>query len=276
MDYECEKLHECLLMIAKEIKRICEKNNIKYFLIGGSLLGAVRHNGFIPWDDDMDIGMLRKDYDEFIRVCKYDLGEAFHLCSLSTEEYYSRPFAKLRLRGTYFPDYGQSENIDNGIYVDIFPIDVMPIGRFRQKVQILHIKLWRNSLSAKLSTFRGTRKNKIIYMILTSFRILPKKMLVRNLVKWETKYNNSTSFCYYINFSSNYKYGREIFPKESLCGQMKYLPFEDTEFMVPSNYEAVLKQLYNDYMKLPPVDQQVFKHADGKIDFGKYGKKNKS
>ena len=140
MNTEAHKLHQCLLMIAKEIKRICDKNGIKYFLIGGSLLGAVRHNGFIPWDDDMDFGMLRADYDRFISVCENDLKDEFLLCSINTEENYNRAFAKVRLKGTFFPDQGQANGINSGIFVDVFPIDVMPPTVFKQMHQLFYCK----------------------------------------------------------------------------------------------------------------------------------------
>ena len=271
MDRECELLHRCLLIIAKEIKRICDENGIQYFLIGGTLLGAVRHHGFIPWDDDLDIGMLREDYNRFIDACKTDLNPKFVLCSLGTEKEYNRPFAKLRLKDTYFPDQGQSEKIYGGIFVDIFPIDVMPKSSMTQKFQNAFIKIWRNSIQLKLASRLETGKDKALYVILSPFRWLPKAVIVKRLVKWETKYNDINSFDYYINFSSSYKYGKEVFPRMSIQNGTTQLQFEDTLFCVPKDYDSVLKQLYGDYMKLPPEEKRVYKHANGNIEFGPYG-----
>ena len=115
------------LKIAKEIKRICDKNNIDYILDSGTLLGAVRHKGFIPWDDDMDIAMTREEYNRFIDVAKIELGEEYFLQTWDTDNNYPMPFAKVRLNDTrYIENVFENANMHQGIYVDIFPYDVWP------------------------------------------------------------------------------------------------------------------------------------------------------
>lgn len=119
-----QDLHKVEIEILDEIDRICRKNNINYCLVGGTLLGAVRHGGFIPWDDDLDVAMPRNDYEKFIDVCKNELSDDFYLHSIETDKTYWLPFIKIRKKYTIF----EEKNIaglgcKTGIYVDIFPLD---------------------------------------------------------------------------------------------------------------------------------------------------------
>ena len=105
-----EKLHKCQLLLASELKRLCEKHNIKYYMIAGTLLGAVRHKGFIPWDDDMDFAIMRCDYARFLKVCKAELGEDFVLQEMFIDKNYALPMAKLLLKGTVLAEYTTVNN----------------------------------------------------------------------------------------------------------------------------------------------------------------------
>ena len=124
-DIILQHMHSLHLILADEVKRICEKHNIRYFMIAGTLLGAVRHKGFIPWDDDMDFGMLRNDYDKFVSVCAAEIDEnKFYLQTDKKDKYYTFNFAKLRLCGTkVIESFSFDVQTNQGIYIDIFPID---------------------------------------------------------------------------------------------------------------------------------------------------------
>ena len=117
------------LEILEKIDEICKKNNINYFLIGGTLLGDVRHKGFIPWDDDIDIGMLREDYEKFINVCLKNgaLGKDYYLhCNESDDDYFI-PFIKVKKNNTTFAEKNiENINTHKGIFLDIFPYDNVP------------------------------------------------------------------------------------------------------------------------------------------------------
>ena len=130
-----EKLRKMQLLelkILKEVKRICEKHNIPYFLIAGSLIGAVRHKGFIPWDDDIDIGMLRDDYERFLDVCKTDLGSEYFLQTPETEKGNADyGIAHIRLNGTSMvQEFRKNTTTHNGFTIDIFPYDNLPENKF--------------------------------------------------------------------------------------------------------------------------------------------------
>ena len=124
------------LKIAKELKRVCEKLDIPYILDSGTLLGAVRHRGFIPWDDDMDFAMTRANYDRFLLEAPAELGEEYYLQSWKSDPAYGYPFAKLRLKNTAFVEaVSQYAGSEKGFYVDIFPYDVYPDGQAERKGQ---------------------------------------------------------------------------------------------------------------------------------------------
>ena len=133
---ELLRVHELELVIAEEIKRLCTKHHISYFMIAGTLLGAVRHGGFIPWDEDMDFGMTRKNYDRFVRICQKELDSSrFFLQTMETDPGYTYAFAKIRLLGTVFTEaLAKDSKAANGIFVDIFPFDHVPKNRLCEKL----------------------------------------------------------------------------------------------------------------------------------------------
>ena len=149
------------LEIAKEIRRVCEENDIPYFLTCGTLLGAVRHQGFIPWDDDMDVGMLRENYEKFCRIAPEKLKPEYCWQSWYTDPNYALPFGKVRKRGTLYLEAKSHRLAENGFYVDIFPYDaVSPDAEQRQETAGRLLKIYRTKLmKSHYQPWRRMRKS---------------------------------------------------------------------------------------------------------------------
>lgn len=266
------KLHSCQLIIAREIKRICEKHNIKYFIIAGTLLGAVRHGGFIPWDDDMDIGMLREDYEKFLKVAKTDLGADFFLQTPETDKNYGLPFAKILLNGTVLVEATAGSNAKKGIFIDIFPFDVAPQNEADRENHNKQTYFYKRLLLAKLN-YNVCAKNdyvkRAVYFalkILSAFYSHDK--LVAKLEGEITRYNNQQSEDI-VNIGGAYGYKKETIKADWVRDTVE-IPFEDMTISAPVDYIKYLETFYGDYMTPPPEDKRYNRHSVTELDFGKY------
>lgn len=165
-EQEKRKLQDTILIIAKEIDKICKENNIDYFMDGGTQLGAIRHRGFIPWDDDFDIGMKRIEYDRFINVCQQSLNKKkFHL---ETEEDigYGFAFAKIHLKGTeIIENFSKNANVDHGIFVDIFPYDNIPDSDLKRTLFLAENHILKNLIWVKAGYGSAEQKRKLSYFL---------------------------------------------------------------------------------------------------------------
>lgn len=266
------KLHSCQLIIAREIKRICEKHNIKYFIIAGTLLGAVRHGGFIPWDDDMDIGMLREDYEKFLKVAKTNLGADFFLQTPETDKNYGLPFAKILLNGTVLVEATAGSNAKKGIFIDIFPFDVAPQNEADRENHNKQTYFYKRLLLAKLN-YNVCAKNdyvkRAVYFalkILSAFYSHDK--LVAKLEGEITRYNNQQSEDI-VNIGGAYGYKKETIKADWVRDTVE-ITFEDMTISAPVDYIKYLETFYGDYMTPPPEDKRYNRHSVTELDFGKY------
>ncbi len=263
---------QCLqLKIAKEIKRVCEENRISYFLIGGTLLGAVRHKGFIPWDDDLDIGMRRCDYDRFIEICKTELGKEFFLQTIDSDLSYGNFFAKIRLNGTHFREEVASIiNGNDGIYVDIFPFDNTTENEQKRKRYIKHINTLTNLYRYK----KGYKMWNKDFLHTCYFYLLKFRAMFKTYASLEKHVNEivfsseNTSYEYMINYFDCTQ-RKEYLSIEGLNNLIDYA-FEDDYFKGPCDAKEYLLRTYGDYMQLPPEDKRYNRHNIISIDFGNY------
>lgn len=247
-------IQDRILSILKEFITICEGNDLTYYALGGTLLGAVRHKGFIPWDDDIDIGMPREDYEQFKKLAPNKLSS--HLKIVNNP---------LNLDITQLVDINvkvKFANTDNNVFIDIFPLDGYPEkGRFSAKLHGFRVLFQR--MLCKISVLdqledkdRGTLENLIVKIskTLRIQKVLPKDVLVENLHKVIQKYDFKTSR-YVGNVLGRYR-EREIVPREYFKEPVS-LTFEDTMINCPTKYKEYLANIYGDYMKLPPVEDRV-------------------
>ncbi len=258
---QLKKIQSIQLEIAKEFIRICDKFNLQYFLVGGSLLGAVRHKGFIPWDDDLDLGMLRDDYKKFIKCCNNELNQKFYLHCHVTDSKYWLPFAKLKKKNTFF-DENAIKNLqtNKGIYIDIFPLDyVGDTNELKVKIQAKCIKYLGTVILLK----RGINlpnASKLRYKLL---HIIFKPFSIKILAKIQEKImsiSNKTKPTYLVSFGSHYGYKKETMPIDKYF-PLTELEFGDIKFNVPKDYDFVLSKLFGDYMTLPPIELRGGHHC---------------
>lgn len=270
---DLERLHSCHLIIAEEIKRICTAHGLKYYMIAGTLLGAVRHKGFIPWDDDMDIGMLREDYDKFLEIAKSELGEDFFLQTFETDKNFGLPFAKILLNGTVLQERTTSTSkAKNGIFIDVFPFDNVPDDEILQNKQDKKTYFLKRLLLAKLNynvAGDGDVKKKTVYTVLKVMSAFLSAEKIEKMLEAEMKKYNSQKTEKIVLFGGSYGYKKESVKREWF-NETAQLPFEETSFSAPAQYISYLEYFYGDYMKLPPEDKRGDRHNVLELDFGKY------
>lgn len=273
---ELEKLKKLELMILKEVSAICDKHNIDYYIYAGTALGAVRHKGFIPWDDDVDIAVFRKDYEKLLKILDNELNSKFYLITMKKQEECFFHISKVCLKGTKFEDWWAKQvSFDEGIYIDIFPLDNIPKSKFKRLIYhykcnlINHILMNATVHINTGSTFRDLGHN-VLYKLLNNIPI-SKRYWKSRYHKILTKYENTeteyvTSYFSQISCQTFGKYG---FFLKSDFSPSKRIEFEDLYVSSPKNVDAILKEYYGDYMKLPPKEKRI-NHAPEVLDFGKY------
>ena len=258
----------------KYVNQICEEASIPYYASAGTCLGAIRHKGFIPWDDDMDFAMLRDDYERFVIVAKDELSKDFYLQNFDTDDSFALPFAKVMLNGTVLTERVTSVNsAHKGIYVDIFPFDNVPDSEEKRKKQNRKTYFLKRLLLAKqnyLIAQKGEVLKKIIYFILKCISLFYSKNAIKNLLLTEMKRYNGEETEKVVLFGGSYGYDKESVDRKWFLESTK-LDFEDTFFAAPKDYIAYLEYFYGDYMKLPPEDKRYNRHSVVELDFGKYG-----
>jgi lipopolysaccharide cholinephosphotransferase len=255
------------LTILMEVKRICEKHKINYFLIGGTLIGAVRHKGFIPWDDDIDVGMLRDDFDKFIHVLNDELGDDFYAQSGNGGVYST----KIRLKNTKYKKRSEANLPYTGISIDILAYDVIPDNYPKAFVYCYFFSLLTRNFYFRMGA--RPRPANILYRIVLylsylAFLFIPTASIKNVMERHYLKYIDSKSK-YRMALTSHYGFPRARHQYTTLS-QLGTAFFEGIEMPVPADYHTFLTEQYGDYMQLPPAEKQISHHGAVELDFGPY------
>lgn len=266
-----EQLRKAQLYILNEIKRICDLHNIHFFLDCGTLIGAVRHGGFIPWDDDIDIGMLREDYERFLALASKELRNDFFIDNYSTNPDYALLFSKVRLKGTrYIEAKGNETARHNEIFVDVFPYYAISDDEKERKKEGLKMGILAQAIMAKSGyrVWKGDKFLKRLKFIPTDIigMLCTKEGLYKKTNKLFTRHNGTKCVC--IQDGSKKSYLRWYIPREYLT-ELVEGTFEGHGFPIPKEYDKYLTIAYGDYMTIPPVDQQIT-HMIQELDIGGY------
>lgn len=269
------RLQMAELNILKDFDRVCEKNGIQYFLDWGCLIGAVRHKGFIPWDDDLDISMTRSEYDKFKKVYMTEMSEKYILATPTLYEGYCSVVTKLMRKNTKFvPDFSKEMNCDLGIHIDIFVWDNLSDSKIGSTLQIIGTRIVSyliflcGSSSPEISG-KGVKRVvlykicKIVHIILCQIPNSQKGLY--KCFEYISTSRKSKKTRYMVTFQTP-----DILKYALKTGSLEpfgKIEFENFSVPVPNNYKEHLEQSYGDYMQLPPKDKRV-NHCADVIDFG--------
>jgi len=248
------EIKQIQLSILKKVAAFCEKKEITYFLCGGTLLGAIRHQGYIPWDDDIDIMLPRPDYDRFLSEFK---DENLILHHHKNTKNYRLPFIKLGDKRTSLEEKYEFKKVKRGINIDIFPIDGFPKEQKEVLAHLKDLRINRRLILQKIFVFSESLEwHKRI--VLSIFRFLiPGKRMITSLHQKAQKHAFSSSPQAGIAI---WGYGiKEVCPRETFTKSIE-VQFEGHSFKAPKDYDVYLSNVYGDYMKLPPKEKRISHH----------------
>lgn len=272
-----DRLHRAEMILFKDFAKLCEKNNIEYFAIAGTAIGAVRHKGFIPWDDDIDVALLRPDYERFIEAAKNDAEfmDKYELWGPDMEKKYYNLQPILMAKNTVFVNENAAAGgYKPGIFMDLFIYDNIPEAEKEAKRVIKKCRKYKILyISRNLNFFRLLKgqslaqkiKNIICGIIGFVLRIIPEsdELLFRKYSKYARMYDGRTD-----KYTCLFDPGSHIMDiRKSKSYPTIKMPFEDTEIRLVKNYDEQLRQHMGSYMELPPEDKRT-NHYPAELDFG--------
>lgn len=253
-NYDIRTLQQKIIGNLEAIDRVCREHHLRYYLWAGTMLGAVRHKGFIPWDDDMDICMPRPDYEQLVAHWQEWLPEPYELISAETDPTYPYPFGKIEDASTTVlerPDFKFLE----GVYIDIFPIDGAPADERERRRHFRKYKFWRHLLFLRgRDPFKHGRGPRSWFPWLLH-RLFSLKDLQQRVKKLMTKYDYDAS-----DYVVDYDDGLRGVLKKDILGTPQAYEFDGHQFLGVEHFDAYLTAKYGDYMQLPPKEKQIQHH----------------
>ena len=278
-------LQKCQLEILRAFIAVCEEHHLQYYLVGGTAIGAIRHQGFIPWDDDIDVGLPRADYDKFVSLTNPFKDSRYFTQTYKTDPNYLYNFAKIRDSNTTFIEKPYAHHqINHGVWIDVYPIDGMsyenkPAKKLAKKVH----RVWGNVFLMYLGSFyrKITARTWYIDIPLNIVALLfwwtnvghYRNKMIDNFAR-KIPYDKAVLVGNLFGNNAN----REAMPKE-IFEEGSHIVFEGVDVIVPKDYDRYLTLLFGDYMKLPPVEKRVGHHYHKglslTVDYKTFCKKNR-
>lgn len=272
-----DEMKKIELDILRDVAKFCEKNNLRYYLCGGTLIGAIRHKGFIPWDDDIDIVMPRPDYMKFVNLYNQKQTQRYTVHSIFNDNSFWRAFAQVFDNRTMMYERNlNSKYAEHPISIDVFPMDGVPENKVIWNViiyvqKVLHViyysgitdyqpsKHFDNKVGA-LTTIKNRLRTILKYMSIAILGKIPANKTVKliNNITMHWKFEESKHVAGYIEMT--YDCNKEV---NDRCDFEQFIigEFEGSKFHIPVGYDKYLRKLHGDYMKLPPVNKRVSIHS---------------
>lgn len=273
-DKPLRQLQMLQLKILKEVKRVCDTNNISYWLDAGTLLGAVRHKGVIPWDDDLDIGLLEDDYKRLKTLAlEGELGEDFFWEDWETDSFYGFPYAKICLRGTeYIEEKNEKSHAKRAVFIDVFPYYPCAPTEKKRTWEAKELKVLSHLLLCKMNyeVWAGEGIGKMLkFLPIRLFsHFIDVKRIRKDMMKIFKRHCSERVQEVYVGDGQSGL--RWLFPKQWF-ETLVDMPYEDCLFKVPEKYDDYLTKVYGDYKRIPDENNREC-HNILTLDFGKYEK----
>ncbi len=266
---QLKQLQKIELEILVEFDRICKKHKLKYVLAGGSCIGAIRHQGFIPWDDDIDVHMHRTDYEKFLKIYKKELDQKkYYFQSMETDSSCGLIYGKIRRKDSIYAESISGEEYSKqGIWIDIFPCDNIPDHNISMRltfVKVILLKIMYSNKLGYISVSESKFRNTLLKLIKLCSRLIStekcKKMLIHHMTKYN-KHSTKRIICYGGRYLL-----KEVLDSNHIKQRVLH-QFEDYQFYIPKDYHEYLTFLYGDYMQLPPKEKRCSEHLISEIKF---------
>ena len=277
-DEDVKAVQHILLDMLTDLDELCRKNGLSYFICGGTALGAVRHKGFIPWDEDIDISLPRKDYDKLAKLVKEQYADKYWVQNINDTRKYDLNFMKIRKKGTTYVEMFETEEDKAGVFIDIFPIENSYDNPLRRRIH----GLWVEFLLLCASCVRISKKEKMLEEYFDQRKVkkvvkfksfIGKCLSFYSVQKWCRIVENAASSCKkentkYITIPSGRKhYFGEMYTRTSFFPP-KEIEFEGRRFYTMSNPDEYLTKLFGDYMRVPKEEERE-RHSIVKLDLEK-------
>lgn len=267
MSNKLNELQTIQLNILKEFDALCKENNIPYFIIGGSTIGCVRHKGFIPWDDDIDVGLLRPDYDKFVELAYDKWKGRIQVRNYKFTEGFYHSLTHAVDTQISIMDESRINAVKANVWIDVNPLDGFPTNFVSRKIHYYYLRIIKNMivLSQFDSLFDKNKKRSKVASVAISiiqkinfFTFFNTKKLIEWLEKILRKYDPYKSK-YVGNFLG--RYGQKEIMEKTIFDEMLEMPFEDIFVPVMKDYDTYLRNLYGDYMQLPTESERINRHG---------------